>query len=390
MVGTFRYGTKREKASRPRASIIVARGGTVRSYDYSPWMAWTLGLTFVCFSFLYVAGTAYLLFQDDFARSRIMRQDDVQQSYEARIAALRSQIERVTSAHLVEVRDLDHRIETVRERQQRVERQQSLLSGLIEKAREAGLSITYGLAPQPISRPRRVSSDIESFNILTRLDERVAAAEERQMLAVRSLNAAAEDESKRLRAALSRLGIEPSGFGRDVSFASGGPFIPADAIGSMPFEALASSTEDAIDAVHHMRASVRRVPVRYPLANATITSHYGRRLDPFLRRPAFHAGLDFQAPTGTPVVATAAGEVVKAARAGGFGRLIEIEHADGLTTRYAHLSAFEVAKGDHVRPGAVIGRVGSSGRSTGPHLHYEVLRRGRSIDPVTFLKSEKL
>jgi murein DD-endopeptidase MepM/ murein hydrolase activator NlpD len=120
-----------------------------------------------------------------------------------------------------------------------------------------------------------------------------------------------------------------------------------------------------------------------------VTSSFGVRRDPILRTPALHAGIDFRAAVGTPVRATGAGKVVRAGWNGGFGRMVEIDHGSGLTTRYAHLSKIGVRQGERLDSGDIVGEAGSSGRSTGPHLHYEVRRNGDALDPLRFLKVGK-
>jgi murein DD-endopeptidase MepM/ murein hydrolase activator NlpD len=127
------------------------------------------------------------------------------------------------------------------------------------------------------------------------------------------------------------------------------------------------------------------VPLAAPVSGATMSSNFGSRTDPFLGSLAFHAGIDFRAPTGRAVTATAAGKVVTAGRAGGYGNLVEIDHGRGITTRYAHLSRIEVKVGEQVASGEVVGRVGSTGRSTGPHLHYETRVDGTAVNPKTYL-----
>ena len=98
-----------------------------------------------------------------------------------------------------------------------------------------------------------------------------------------------------------------------------------------------------------------------------------------------HAGIDFRGPVGTPVRAAAAGRVITADVTGGYGNLVEVEHGQGIVTRYAHLSAFNVAPGQTVTPGTIVGLLGSTGRSTGPHLHYETRINGGPVDPMRFL-----
>lgn len=130
--------------------------------------------------------------------------------------------------------------------------------------------------------------------------------------------------------------------------------------------------------------SLRRAFLRTPLDGARITSRYGMRSHPILGYTAMHRGIDFAAPTGTPVYAAADGVVAFAGVSGGYGRLVRIRHAGNVETRYAHLSRFGrgIAPGRRVRQGDVIGAVGSTGLSTGPHLHYEILAGGRHVNPA--------
>jgi murein DD-endopeptidase MepM/ murein hydrolase activator NlpD len=116
-----------------------------------------------------------------------------------------------------------------------------------------------------------------------------------------------------------------------------------------------------------------------------MSSGYGNRKDPFTRRKAFHAGVDFPAPSGTTVLSAGAGTVVFAGQKSGYGNVVEVSHGGGLITRYAHLSAFLVKEGQAVSTGTPIARVGSTGRSTGPHLHFEVRRKDGAVDPAGYL-----
>jgi murein DD-endopeptidase MepM/ murein hydrolase activator NlpD len=130
------------------------------------------------------------------------------------------------------------------------------------------------------------------------------------------------------------------------------------------------------------------VPIRKPInGELDTTSGFGVRLDPFLHSPAMHTGLDFRGETGEPVHATANGSVTHAGWSGGYGRMVEIDHGNGFATRYGHLSAIEVEVGQSVRIGQTVGRVGSTGRSTGPHLHYETRVDGEAVDPQRFLRA---
>ena len=129
------------------------------------------------------------------------------------------------------------------------------------------------------------------------------------------------------------------------------------------------------------------VPSSRPVTQATYTSGYGVRSDPFHGGAAMHAGIDLAAPLGTPIYATADGIVDRAEWSGGYGNMVEIDHGKGLQTRFGHLSRIMVHPGQRVQRGMLIALMGSTGRSTGSHLHYEVRIDGRAVNPVPFLQS---
>lgn len=128
-------------------------------------------------------------------------------------------------------------------------------------------------------------------------------------------------------------------------------------------------------------------PSRTPVPGVARNSGFGNREDPFNRGAAFHSGLDFPAPTGTPIHASAGGRVVYAGYRPEYGYTVEIDHGNGLVTRYAHCSRLLVKPGEVVTPGQRIAAIGTTGRSTGPHLHFEVLKDGRYSDPELYLAS---
>lgn len=130
------------------------------------------------------------------------------------------------------------------------------------------------------------------------------------------------------------------------------------------------------------------IPSRNPLQAEVMTSGFGMREHPVLGGRRAHTGVDLAAPVGTPVYATADGVVSKAAWFGGYGLFISLEHGGALQTRYGHMSRLNVAEGQTVRKGEVIGYVGSTGRSTGPHLHYEVRVDGTAVNPVPYMSQQ--
>ncbi len=174
----------------------------------------------------------------------------------------------------------------------------------------------------------------------------------------------------------------------------GGPMLPPraeqnahDELGLLEarLAGLEAQIESASDAATLHNVALLRLPTRLPIEGAELVSAFGNRDDPLTGRRAFHGGLDFAAGAGTAIRAAAGGRVTLAGFKADFGWTVEVEHGNGLSTRYAHASLLFVKVGDLVMPGERIAAVGSSGRSTGPHLHFEVLRHGQSADPRRYL-----
>ncbi|SMQ76839.1 Peptidase family M23 [Sphingopyxis terrae subsp. ummariensis] len=132
------------------------------------------------------------------------------------------------------------------------------------------------------------------------------------------------------------------------------------------------------------------IPSRRPIEQMSLSSSYGMRVHPITGKLARHNGVDIPAPYGTPIYATADGIVGRAQRLGGYGNYVEIEHGNAIETRYGHMSSFVVQPGQQVKKGDVIGYVGSTGRSTGNHLHYEVRIDGEPVNPMPFVRSDSM
>ena len=134
-------------------------------------------------------------------------------------------------------------------------------------------------------------------------------------------------------------------------------------------------------------AAAIAIPSIKPVDQLSFSSNFGIRSDPFQGTARMHAGIDIRGATGTPVYATADGVITNAGRLGGYGNMVEVNHGKGIATRYGHLSKILVADNTRVTRGQLIGLIGSTGRSTGPHLHYEVRIDGHAVNPVPFLQS---
>ena len=143
---------------------------------------------------------------------------------------------------------------------------------------------------------------------------------------------------------------------------------------------------DGLELWNGLTKMSRILPIGAPIRDVRVTSNYGTRKDPFTGKPKKHRGIDFAGKIGTELMAVAPGRVISAGERVGYGLTVEIDHGLGFTTLYAHLSRATVARGDWVRPGTVVGLGGSSGRSTGPHLHYEIRYKGEPFDPSKFVK----
>ena len=201
-----------------------------------------------------------------------------------------------------------------------------------------------------------------------------------QAMAQQALAAAHELDARYIRAAAA---LRERGITTGRVLAEGGPFEPL-AGGDATFKQLFTSWKK----LDNLADGAIAVPSDKPVKTAAFTSGYGVRSDPFKGRAAMHAGIDLAGPVGTPIYATADGLVSEASfNSGGYGNLIKIDHGRGIETRYGHLSAFSVRAGQRVTRGQVIGRMGSTGRSTGSHLHYEVRIDSRAVNPIPFMKS---
>jgi murein DD-endopeptidase MepM/ murein hydrolase activator NlpD len=204
----------------------------------------------------------------------------------------------------------------------------------------------------------------------------------------------AKTRADRLRLAFRLAGLTPSTF-VPKGGSLGGPLIEAK--DPRALAAVLDVDEEFAERIQHAATNLSeagalvdaaaKLPFARPTTAAAQTSSYGVRFDPFTRRPAFHSGLDFAGPTNTPIYSTAPGVVSFTGVRSGYGNTIEIDHGRGFKTRYAHLQAIGVRPGERVTVGSRIGGMGSTGRSTGPHLHYEVWVNGRAQNPSRFVKA---
>jgi len=247
----------------------------------------------------------------------------------------------------------------------------------------------------------------DSAGTMAARQERLAATEAKLAATENRLDwyrSQAAVDIKRLEAALGSTGIDfeslvPAAAGQAAARDQALPTAPLGADGSTtgaPFMAelaggLGVPPRSTVPASpvrwSGLRELARSVPLARPTDRGWISSRYGRRRDPFKKRRVRHSGLDISAPRGTPIYATAPGRVTKAGWNGPYGRFVEIDHGFGFKTRYGHLKKLRVKRGQQVDYRHTIGTMGSSGRSSGTHLHYEVVYQGKTQDPAKFIEA---
>lgn len=225
------------------------------------------------------------------------------------------------------------------------------------------------------------------------LERMIAVRMDQERLIARAATFA-DSRAERLRLAFRLAGLNPSAY-TEGSVGLGGPLVEARDPRALAAvldvdEAFAVRIRNAVDGLSQMRAledAAERLPFGRPAADVRTTSGFGVRFDPFNRRPALHQGQDFAGPFMTPIRATAPGVVSFAGVRNGYGNTVEIDHGGGFKTRYAHMQGYSVRAGQRVALGQRIGAMGSTGRSTGVHLHYEIWVNGRPQNPARFLRA---
>jgi murein DD-endopeptidase MepM/ murein hydrolase activator NlpD len=348
----------------------------------------------------------YFAFHDDVLARLIARQAAMQFAYEDRIADMRAQIDRVTSRQLLDQEQFEQRLNALAKQEAALEARTSSLGALNDPAitgtiRPPARSLApqapvAPLKPSPINGTAVPQAPAERDALLmrggvagalARIEASLARVDAAQTASLDALDAAYDAKLKRMRGVLAELGLNLNA--HPPSEAIGGPFVPYRlAAGATPFEQqvhrIALERAQADQLAHELAA----LPIRKPVPGELDTSStFGVRIDPFLNRPAMHTGIDFRGVIGEAVRATASGTVTIAGWSGGYGRMVEVDHGNGLSTRYGHLSEIEVKVGQVVKINQVVGRLGSTGRSTGPHLHYETRINGEAVDPDRFLRA---
>jgi hypothetical protein len=387
-----------------------------RRLRLGPIAFWIVVGTLVIMAVWTITTATYFAFREDVITRLISRHRQMQLGYEDRIAELRARVDRISGRQLLDQEQYEQKLDQILRRQSALEARAGALHGLGDVTGALKQPARGGAAGEPRTVPLKGSliNDKGAFLVpargapvdaranliaagaggvagtIARLQASLDRIEQRQTGTLSSLAETYDARARRMRGVLSDLGI---GAGRpgaaDAAGAMGGPFLPAPvAKDEVGFERQLQRVRLARAQVARLTRALGAVPVRKPVdSEIDLVSGFGVRADPFNGSPAMHTGLDLRGETGDPVRATADGRVTAAGWSGGYGRSVDVDHGNGLATRYGHLSSIEVHVGQSVKRGQIIGRVGSTGRSTGPHLHYETRLHGEAVDPQKFLRA---
>jgi murein DD-endopeptidase MepM/ murein hydrolase activator NlpD len=298
-------------------------------------------------------------------------------SPEAQVARMRTQVEKMQA-------EVAAAKEAARLQAARVEQRQALISAVLSGKGDAAALDNAALQAAP-------QTSAVADEMLAPLRE----VEQRQVALAGKARVAGEARYQQTASHFRRLGLAPERYVRVSGGAMGGPYEPMDdnndgAAGSDSAESADAQfralflTWKKLDALEQ---TVISIPSMQPVDKLFFTSSFGVRSDPFRGTAAMHAGVDIPGSIGTPIYATADGVISHAGRQGGYGNLVQINHGRGIETRYGHLSKILVADNSRVRRGQMIGLMGSTGRSTGSHLHYEVRVDGKAVNPIPFLQT---
>lgn len=374
-------------------TIVLARGDRVRHWTVPSWLLGTAALGTIVGVLGGIGAIALSLSGDSVVRLMLDREVQTTTVYEKRISGLRQELDKLTTRQHIDRDQIAKQLEALLSQQAQLVGRFEKMEPLLDLAANEGLIDPVPTAStKPVSAPWDVVGRIgHAFTaskatqvdpvdhirdvVLPSIRESVGLVEGQQAAGVAKLSEDAAAKVDRMSDLLRPLGLEAG---------EGGIFVdpPADASFEMQLQRL----EDMLERMDDLRGTAERLPLADPKPPGTVrTSTFGVRSDPFLGRAAMHTGIDFAGAQGTPVRATGEGRVLSAGDQGGYGLAVEVDHGNGVTTRFGHLSRIDVGVGQSVTPGTRLGLIGSTGRSTGPHLHYEVRINGEPVNPQRYI-----
>ncbi|MEM6476431.1 MAG: M23 family metallopeptidase [Pseudomonadota bacterium] len=269
--------------------------------------------------------------------------------------------------------DLSKVVNELEERQKFLD---AMLPMLPDEIRDAGVNVT--------DSSEETAETVEKVGALIPQARGLAEIEARQLAFVERITRYADYRARKAETAMRKLDLDPRAMAASAEDAVGGPLIRLANAGSEidpRFERLGLS----LARMAALERALDGIPQVVP-AGSGISSNFGYRRDPFNGGGAMHSGIDFRGPIGSPIYAAAKGTVSFVGWKGGYGKTVEIQHDNGMLTRYAHMSRFDVKVGQTMQAGDTIGGIGNTGRSTGPHLHFEVRVNDRAVNPRKFLE----
>lgn len=328
-----------------------------------------------------------LLMAPDISRLFVGQNDAILMAYEDRISQLRLEVDRLQSRHYVQAGDINMQLQDLAQTQELLMEQHQYVKQLADKAAELGIETT--VAETNTSADPTLVSALASGNPSDQIEAATTSVSrmmDESRVALATLSDEATSRTEEIMSTLAGIGIKPKLPSLDDV---GGPLLPAiDGPESSTLIDDANTVAAALERYRAARGAADLAPVHKPLATMTRqSSTFGNRKDPFTGRLAFHSGIDYAAPKGTKVLSAGAGTVTFVGQISGYGNVVEVTHMNGLVTRYGHLSAFLANEGQKVSTGTPIAKVGSTGRSTGPHLHFEVRRSDSAVDPARYLNA---
>jgi murein DD-endopeptidase MepM/ murein hydrolase activator NlpD len=241
---------------------------------------------------------------------------------------------------------------------------------------------TKGSSDEAAQTARKISAMVPEAAGLARM-------EARQIAFVEKLTRAAAVRASNAETAIRKFGLNPDSVARASASAQGGPFIPFKGSRNARLDPRFTALGQTLARMDALERGLVAIPSGAPALAPAITSGFGYRRDPFTGAAALHSGIDFKGAHGSAILAAAQGKVVYAGVKSGYGNCVEVAHGNGLVTRYAHLSSIGVRPGQKVDKGERLGGMGSTGRSTGTHLHFEVRHNDRAMNPRPFLEANR-
>ncbi|MGE5535423.1 MAG: M23 family metallopeptidase [Acidobacteriota bacterium] len=397
------------------AGYTLAHAG--RQVRIGPVAFWIVVGTLVIMGIWSIATGTFFAFRENVLTRLIGRQTQMQFAYEDRIAELRATIDRITSRQLLNQEQFERKLDSLLRRQRLLEsRTTAIATDLMSTSaarspQDRASDDAPKLAPisdtvilkAPHDRDARLQSREQQKpptriadarnagsvdGILSRISDSLDKIEREQTLVLGNLEERYTSRAHRIRDVLSDLGVNVNKM--PIHRGTGGPFIPVRPPGkdATPFDHALYRVTLARAQSDRLSSALTHIPVARPIhGELDMTSPFGTRVDPFVHQLAMHTGVDFRGSIGEAAHATAAGIVTIAGWQGGYGNMVEIDHGNGLSTRYGHLSEIDVKVGQKIHVGQIVGKIGSTGRSTGPHLHYETRVNDSAVDPQKFLRA---